>query len=134
MISVNGGAKAQYRWRSRVIPPSPATCREIDLNMRFTSINGVSTAVWNFQGEDDNYRIIVLSHPSLVELIGSVSRLGIDATFKSAPNNFYQLLIVNGYVGSASSNPIWVPMFYILMPNKRRDTYRITFGGLDQVG
>ena len=99
---------------------------------RTDPLTGLNTVVGDSQGERSNDRILVLSHPDLLAEIGRVDRMGIDATFKSSPYNHYQLLILNGLLGGNSQNPLWVPFFYCLMPNKERGSYTRTFSLIDE--
>ena len=43
------------------------------------------------KGLDDNDRLLAVSHPYLLKCLRQVTRAGIDATFKSAPGNYYQV-------------------------------------------
>ena len=82
----------------------------------------------------------------VMEKIPLVTRLAVDATFKSSPGQFYQvfihhihchdqyhsqLLIINGYVGSDDTG-VWTPLFY-LMPRKTKDVYQKLYSGLSEV-
>ena len=63
---------------------------------RFTldPVSGVQTVVWEDQGEGDNDRPIILSHPEILQRIPQINRIGIDATFKSSPDKYYQVRLL----------------------------------------
>ena len=84
----------------------------------------------------------------VMEKIPLVTRLAVDATFKSSPGQFYQvfihhnlhchdqyhsqLLIINGFVGTDETG-VWTPLFYCLMPRKTRADYNRLYSGLSEV-
>ena len=87
------------------------------------------------------------NHHQILAKVPLVSRLAIDATFKSSPGQFYQVsellhhvtsmdlvqvLIVNGFIGTAETGA-WAPLFYCLMPKKTRAEYSRLYNGLSEV-
>ena len=112
--------RGEYKVRHRVLPPSPATNRDIDLTTRFVifivinvitividflhfniipigrftldPVSGVQTALWDDQGDQDDDHSILLSHPDILQRLPLVNRIGIDGTFKSCPEKYYQVL------------------------------------------
>ena len=82
-----------------------------------------------------------------MDKIPLASRLAVDATFKSSPGQFYQviiiissvissistqLLIVNGFIGNGDTG-VWAPLFYALMPRKTRQDYARAYRGISEV-
>ena len=93
--------RSMYLWRGRVLPANPPTQRDIDTTSQFTlDSSGTSIIVGDWQGEDENCRILLLSSQEIIEFLRrrhrenteTVSRLGIDATFKVSPGNYHQVL------------------------------------------
>ena len=60
--------RSEYRWRNKIIPPNPATAREISTTGIFTldPETGINTVVFDDQGEEDGDRILALSHPEVL--------------------------------------------------------------------
>ena len=83
-----------------------------------------------------------------MDKIPLASRLAVDATFKSSPGQFYQviiiiiisvissistqLLIVKGFIGNGDTG-VWAPLFYALMPRKTRQDYARAYRGISEV-
>ena len=59
--------RSEYRWRNKIIPPNPATARDISTTGIFTldPETGINTVVYDSQGEEDGDRILALSHPEV---------------------------------------------------------------------
>ena len=92
--------RSMYLWRGKVLPANPPTQRDIDTTSRFVlDSSGNSIIVGDWQGEDENCRILLLSSQEMIEFLQRrhrentevVSRLGIDATFKVSPGNYHQV-------------------------------------------
>ena len=59
--------RSEYRWRNKIIPPNPATARDISTTGIFTldPETGINTVVFDDQGQEDGDRILALSHPEV---------------------------------------------------------------------
>lgn len=84
----------------------------------------------NFKVADYDYedtRILVFCSDEAKQLLGEVKECFCDGTFKSAPKPFYQLFIIYGDLGSSSATTNVVPLFFVLMSDKKESTYSALF-------
>ena len=60
----------EYRIRNRIIPPNPATARDISTDgiYTFDPETGINTVVFDDQGEEDGDRILALAHPEVLKV------------------------------------------------------------------
>lgn len=76
----------------------------------------------------DGCRILVFF--SKIDLLPNIKEFFIDATFKSTPKPFYQLLVVHGDLGSTVNTTKVVPLFFALMSHKDENSYLQLFNML----
>lgn len=69
-------------------------------------------------------RILIFCSKEARGNISSINEYFGDATFSSCPKPFYQLFIIHGEVDSSVTLTATVPLIYVLMPDKKEDTYR----------
>lgn len=72
-------------------------------------------------------RIIVFCSKRAREIIADVTEYFGDATFSCCPKPFQQLYILHGDIGSTITTTKVVPLIYVLMPNKKQESYSIVF-------
>ena len=67
---------------------------------------------------------IIITSFFLLKFLMNISHLFIDATFKIAPKNYYQILNIIGYDETKNFN---MPVFHIIMSNKSFESYNKIF-------
>ena len=67
---------------------------------------------------------IIITSFFLLKFLMNISHLFIDATFKIAPKNYYQILNIIGYDKTKNFN---MPVFHIIMSNKSFESYNKIF-------
>ena len=75
-----------------------------------------------FQLTCDKKQIIGFSSDFMLSCVKECTVIGIDSTFYSSPNNYYQLCVFIG-----RSSVINLPLLYLLLPNKSEATYCYAF-------
>lgn len=76
---------------------------------------------------DDGERILIFCSPELWQQLCNVKEYFIDATFKSCPKPFTQLLSIHGDFGSTQETINVKPLVFALMLNKKQKTYEKIF-------
>lgn len=76
---------------------------------------------------DDKNRILIFCSPELRLHLCNVKEYFIDATFKSCPKPFTQLLSIHGDIGRTQDTVNVKPLVFALMPNKKQGTYEKMF-------
>ena len=75
--------------------------------------------------KDDISRIIGYAHPYLMDIAKDRKRnMFVDCTFQVVPKPFSQLMVVMFYYPPKNH---YVPVFYILLPDKKKSTYIAAF-------
>ena len=77
------------------------------------------------------------------EGLSTISRIGIDATFKVSPGNWAQVLILHAHIGGKQScclivfiifspDTFWAPLYYCLMPWRSEEVYAKAYELIDE--
>ena len=74
----------------------------------------------------ENNRIIIFSTNACLRIMAEARGLSLDCTFKSAPDGWSQIMIICAEVVPTH----WVPVMFIWLPNKKRETYDMAFMGV----
>lgn len=77
------------------------------------------------------HRVCGWGHPGLYSLLKTPSaHIFVDATFRSVPSPFYQLLIL---MIRDFATDLYLPVFYVLMTGKRAHLYRFVFSMINTI-
>ena len=109
--------------RANNFPPIPRKVEEFDKllkNPDFGTIDG-NIFYRTFASANDEFSLIILTDIDL-SFLNKIHSIHVDATFKTVPVAFYQLLIINCIVLDAI-----IPLFYVLMSGKTRLLYDAVF-------
>ena len=107
-----------YRERSYKYGALPKTLGEIELpDFLKQTISSNENFLMADDGMNENRMMIFSTKTNLSYLCKSTAIYG-DGTFKVAPNLFYQLYSLHATVYGEN-----VPLVYVLLPNKTKDTY-----------
>lgn len=72
-------------------------------------------------------RIIVFASERTEQLLPITDDFFFDATFKSTPKPFYQLMVIHGDTGSTTDKTKISPLFFALMSDKKENSYFALF-------
>lgn len=111
-----GVSKIQYKSASEVEIPS-----------RFRDF-----VFYDHKNESSSTRIVILSSPNQVALIPKLKLFECDGTFDCCPAPFVQLYTIHGDLGSDEDHTRIIPLIYVLLNNKKEETYKTLFEILKQ--
>ncbi|KAH7708937.1 hypothetical protein AAVH_23813 [Aphelenchoides avenae] len=113
---VEGASKADLPPDRLVLPePMKLTLR----NERFLLMDSAVN-------EPDKPRILAFTSPYGIELLKGNRNWCVDGTFYSSPKHFDSLVTINCFIGKSS-----LPAAYILLPDRRQETYERALGIFD---
>lgn len=72
-------------------------------------------------------RMLIFCSSESQTLLEETREFFIDGTFQSCPRPFYQLLTIHGDFGSTEKTVHTKPLIYVLMPDKKQQTYIALF-------
>ena len=101
-------------WKQLIISAPFRFCREGDTRSFFRFNCTILI-------DNEPCEIVGFAHPDILFELGGTKLHGfVDCTFKMVPTTFGQVMIIMMYF---SRYDLYVPVYYILLPNKRRETY-----------
>ena len=71
-------------------------------------------------------RVLTLSNPFCLNLLGVCKKGSVDGTFKIAPTNWTQIFIL-----MAKYDEKWIPVCFSFLPDKKESSYKLFFAMLD---
>lgn len=110
-----------YQARAHILPKLPKSIfdvHEIIENLQIISNRGENMIFFN----DRQHNIIGFSCSTNLELLAKSEIWFMDGTFKSAPKFFYQMFTIH-----TVKNEQYIPLLFILLPNKRQESYFVAF-------
>jgi len=110
--------------RSSMLPPNPATRAEIDFadfQEQLENADG-STFVIADSGAPDENRIIIFGSDRNLQFLSDSREWYMDGTFWTVPFLFMQLFSIHAFILDQQ-----FPLLYVLLSNKRRETYERMF-------
>jgi hypothetical protein len=113
----------RYRQKEGQAPPNPRNLLDfvIDANSPYAQTKSGDVFLQFDSGASDNRVLIFTTHKNL-RAMSNCDHWYADDTFKVVPPLFNQLYTINGF---AQNNVL--PSIYILMPNRREETYDRVF-------
>ena len=110
-----------YRQRRKLIPALPTSRADVHFNGEWVQTTTGQPFLIAEDGIDEDKLIIFASDGNLRQ-IAEAECLFVDGTFQVCPRIFYQIFTIHARV-----NGIHVPLAYLLLPNKRQETYERVF-------
>jgi hypothetical protein len=106
-------------------PLSVVDAENNDSRLFVQSISAVNSGSNNLSLE----YIVLFGHPNLIYLAKSALHFYIDATFKTAPYSWKQVLIVMIY---DAGSDLYIPVFYCLLQSKTATAYMMALAMIDK--
>ena len=111
------------RRRANNFPPIPRKVEEFDNLMKNPDFGTIDGNIFyrTFASSNDEFALIFLADIDL-SFLNRIHSIHVNATFKTVPVDFYQLLIIHCLVLDTM-----IPVFYVLMSGKTRLLYDAVF-------
>ena len=78
----------------------PQKQSDVKLNTVFSTLpDGTNIIIESDLSQERENGIMLFSHPDLIKKLGTVNKIGCDATFSATPHLYFQLWIIHGLVG-----------------------------------
>ena len=118
-----------YRKRLELIPPNPKTMIDLNVDLPMFQYSRDETVVKGDQVLTDGRRVILFTTNAHLKLLSKSEEVLADGTFRTTPRPWKQNFIISAKVTSS----VFVPVVFVLLPDKKRDSYDAMFSLLAEI-
>ena len=114
-----------YKKRREYIPANPIDMKDMETDSEWFNYNK-QTLESIVKGDallEDGRRVVLMSTDDHLDLMARAPQLLGDGTFRVTPSQWLQTFIISAHIFGA----IFVPVCFVLLPDKKRETYDLMF-------
>ena len=114
-----------YKKRREYIPDNPIDMKDMETDSEWFNYNK-QTLESIVKGDallEDGRRVVLMSTDDHLDLMARAPQLLGDGTFRVTPSQWLQTFIISAHIFGA----IFVPVCFVLLPDKKRETYDLMF-------
>lgn len=98
-------------------PATPNNLEDLRIPDKYKMTSKGEPFLLHESGSGSN-RILIFSTRDNIDLLEKAEHVYMDGTFKTTPKIFYQIYIIHAFL-----NSVQLPLVYVLLPNKTKETY-----------
>ena len=115
--------------RKELIPPNLKTMIDLNVELPMFQYSRDETVVKGDQVLTDGRRVILFTTNAHLKLLSKSEEVLADGTFRTTPRPWKQNFIISAKVTSS----VFVPVVFVLLPDKKRDSYDAMFSLLAEI-